>query len=122
MSVPVYVLNMRGQPLMPTTPQKARKLVKDTKAKVIQRVPSTIQIYRQLWGKAFWFYCHSAGTTSIGYGLYNLTGFLPSMVVIDSQGFIQQSRIGLISEAQLEEWIILYFMFPEMVIKSELIL
>ena len=28
--VPVYtyVLNMRGQPLMPTTPQKARKLVK----------------------------------------------------------------------------------------------
>ena len=32
MSVPVYVLNMRGQPLMPTTPSKARKLVKANKA------------------------------------------------------------------------------------------
>ncbi len=44
--VPVYtyVLNMRGQPLMPTTPQKARKLVKEKKAKVIRRIPFTIQL------------------------------------------------------------------------------
>ncbi len=44
MSVPVYVLNMRGQPLMPTTPGKARKLVKADKAKVIRRLPFTIQL------------------------------------------------------------------------------
>lgn len=64
------------------------------------------------WGsyghKNWYWVSYDAGTTSIGYGLYNLTGFLPSMVVIDSQGFIQQSRIGLISEAQLEEWIQVY--------------
>lgn len=44
MSVPVYVLNMRGQPLMPTTPRKARNLVKTNKAKVIRRIPFTIQL------------------------------------------------------------------------------
>ena len=44
MSVPVYVLNMRGRPLMPTTPSKARKLVKANKAKVIRRLPFTIQL------------------------------------------------------------------------------
>ncbi len=44
MSVPVYVLNMRGTPLMPTTPQKARKLVKEKKAEVIQRLPFTIRL------------------------------------------------------------------------------
>ncbi|WAM22607.1 MAG: RNA-guided endonuclease IscB (plasmid) [Candidatus Methanoperedens sp.] len=40
----VYVLNMRGQPLMPTTPRKARILLKEGKAKVIKRTPFTIQL------------------------------------------------------------------------------
>ena len=40
----VYVLNMRGQPLMPTTPGKARKLLKEGKAKVVKRTPFTIQL------------------------------------------------------------------------------
>ena len=40
----VYVLNMRGQPLMPTTPRKARILLKEDKAKVIKRTPFTIQL------------------------------------------------------------------------------
>lgn len=40
----VYVLNMRGEPLMPTTPRKARILLKEGKAKVVQRTPSTIQL------------------------------------------------------------------------------
>src|SRR5659263_382127 len=35
----VYVLNMRGQPLMPTTPRKAKQLLKVDKAKVIKRTP-----------------------------------------------------------------------------------
>ena len=40
----VYVLNMRGQPLMPTTPGKAKKLLKGGKAKVVKRTPFTIQL------------------------------------------------------------------------------
>jgi 5-methylcytosine-specific restriction endonuclease McrA len=44
MSVSVYVLNMRGQPLMPTTPRKARKIIKNEKAKVIQRTPFVVQL------------------------------------------------------------------------------
>lgn len=40
----VYVKNMRGEPLMPTTPRKARVLLRDGKAKVAQREPFTIQL------------------------------------------------------------------------------
>ena len=38
------VLNMRGKPLMPTSPGKARMFLKKDKAKVIQRDPFTIQL------------------------------------------------------------------------------
>ena len=40
----VYVLNMRGKPLMPTSPGKARMLLKKGKAKVVKRNPFTIQL------------------------------------------------------------------------------
>ena len=40
----VYVLNMRGQPLMPCSPAKARHLLKANKAKVKHRTPFTIQL------------------------------------------------------------------------------
>jgi len=40
----VYVLNIRGEPLMPTTQQKANKLLKQDKAKVVRREPFTIQL------------------------------------------------------------------------------
>lgn len=39
-----YVLNMRGEPLMPTSPRKARTLLKAGKAKVVKRTPFTIQL------------------------------------------------------------------------------
>ena len=42
--VSVYVLNMRGEPLMPTTPRTARLLLKGGKAKVKTRTPFTIQL------------------------------------------------------------------------------
>ena len=40
----VYVLNKNRKPLMPCKPQKARKLLRNGKAKVIRREPFTIQL------------------------------------------------------------------------------
>ncbi len=40
----VYVINKHGKPLMPCKPRKARKLLKQGKAKVIKRTPFTIQL------------------------------------------------------------------------------
>lgn len=40
----VYVKNLRGEALMPTTPQKARKLIKENKAKIVNYTPFTIQL------------------------------------------------------------------------------
>ena len=40
----VYVLNMRGKPLMPTNPRKARKLLEQGRAIVVKRTPFTIQL------------------------------------------------------------------------------
>ena len=40
----VYVLNKDGKPLMPCKPSKARKLLKNNKAKVVKREPFTIQL------------------------------------------------------------------------------
>ena len=40
----VYVLNMRGKPLMPCSPAKARKLLKANKAIVKYKEPFTIQL------------------------------------------------------------------------------
>lgn len=40
----VYVINQNGNPLMPCKPSKARKLLRDGKAKVIHREPFTIKL------------------------------------------------------------------------------
>jgi len=40
----VYVLNKHDNPLMPCHPAKARILLKQGKAKVVRRIPFTIQL------------------------------------------------------------------------------
>ena len=40
----VYVINLKKEPLMPTIPSKARKLLKQKKAKVVSRTPFVIQL------------------------------------------------------------------------------
>ena len=42
--MPVYVLNKHGHPLMPCSPAKARRLLKEGKATVRKRTPFTIQL------------------------------------------------------------------------------
>ena len=44
LDVKVFVVNLRGQPLMPTTPRKARILLKMGKGRVVRRTPFTIQL------------------------------------------------------------------------------
>ncbi len=46
MSTLVYVINQNGNPLMPCKPSKARKLLRDGRARVTRRSPFTIQL---LW-------------------------------------------------------------------------
>jgi RRXRR protein len=40
----VLVINKHGQPLMPTSPRKARLLLSSGKAKIVGRDPFTIQL------------------------------------------------------------------------------
>ena len=40
----VYVISKHGKPLMPTTPARARKMLRDGKAKCIRREPFTIKL------------------------------------------------------------------------------
>ncbi|MDR1699688.1 MAG: HNH endonuclease [Lachnoclostridium sp.] len=40
----VYVLNIKGNPIMPCKEAKARKLLRDKRAKVIQRTPFVVQL------------------------------------------------------------------------------
>ena len=40
----VYVKNKNGKPLMPCKPAKARKLLREKRAKVVNRCPFTIQL------------------------------------------------------------------------------
>ena len=45
----VYVLNQNGQPLMPTENHaKVRILLKQGKAKVVNKCPFTIQLFEQV--------------------------------------------------------------------------
>lgn len=44
LSATVYVISVDGKPLMPTTPRKARILLKSGKAKVVKRAPFTIKL------------------------------------------------------------------------------
>jgi len=40
----VYVLNQRGEPLMPCSPSKGKKLLKNGKAEIVERLPFTIKL------------------------------------------------------------------------------
>ena len=63
----VYVLNKHGQPLMPCSPAKARRLLEAGKAKVIKRTPFTIQLlYGSTGYKQTIIHGVDAGSKTIG--------------------------------------------------------
>jgi len=49
----VYVQNQDGSPLMPTRPAKAKWLIKNGKAKVVQKTPFTIRLTYQIGEPVF---------------------------------------------------------------------
>ena len=78
----VYVINKNGKPLMPCKSAKARKLLRDGKAKIVNRCPFTIQLQ--------WF-CeenvqavtlgidkgsHQTGLCSVGFGQILFSGII----------------------------------------------
>ncbi|MBR8841156.1 MAG: HNH endonuclease [Stigonema ocellatum SAG 48.90 = DSM 106950] len=68
----VYVINKHGRPLMPTTPRKARILLKEGKAKIHSRTPFTIQL---IYGSSGYVQPGTlgidAGYQNIGYSVVN---------------------------------------------------
>ena len=63
----VYVLNKHGQPLMPCSPAKTRRLLEAGKAKVIKRTPFTIQLlYGSTGYKQTIIHGVDAGSKTIG--------------------------------------------------------
>ncbi|KYC35548.1 paclitaxel/taxanoid biosynthesis susceptibility protein TS1 [Scytonema hofmannii PCC 7110] len=68
----VYVVNKHGKPLMPTTPRKARLLLKEGKAKIYCRAPFTIQL---IYGSSGYTQPGNlgidAGYQNIGYSVVN---------------------------------------------------
>ena len=46
----VYILNKHNKPLMPCKPQRARKLIKEKKAKVVSYKPYTIKLLYGSYG------------------------------------------------------------------------
>ncbi|GAA6620559.1 RNA-guided endonuclease IscB [Scytonema sp. NUACC26] len=68
----VYVVNKHGHPLMPTSPRKARLLLKEGKAKIHSRNPFTIQL---IYGSSGYTQPGKlgidAGYSNIGYSVVN---------------------------------------------------
>jgi 5-methylcytosine-specific restriction endonuclease McrA len=68
----VYAINKHGRPLMPTTPRKARLLLKEGKAKIVGRDPFTIQL---IYGSSGYVQPGTlgvdAGYANIGYSAVN---------------------------------------------------
>ena len=70
----VPVLNMRGKSLMPTTPRNARKLLEESKAKVVTRMPFVIQLlYATGEAKQDITLGIDVGYTNIGYSAVTAT-------------------------------------------------
>jgi len=93
-SVLAYVLNRHGKPLMPCHPAKARMLLKQGKAKVIQRTPFTIQL---LYGSSGYKQSIVLGVDS-GYKTIGLSAITDSKELYASEIKLRTDIVKLLSE------------------------
>lgn len=81
----VYVINKQGKPLMPCTPRKASKLLKDGKAKVVKKTPFTIKLL---------FGCGTS-TQNLTLGVDTGSGKIGSSAVKDNGDVIYLSEVEI---------------------------
>ncbi len=90
----VYVLNKQGKPLMPCHPAKARILLKQGKAKVVQRTPFTIQL---LYGSSGYKQPIVLGVDS-GYSHIGLSAITQKKEVYSAEVQLRTDIVKLLSE------------------------
>ena len=90
----VYVLNKYGKPLMPCHPAKARILLKQKKAKVVQRTPFTIQL---LYGSSGYKQEITLGVDS-GYTHIGLSAITDKREIYSSEVQLRNDIVELLSE------------------------
>jgi hypothetical protein len=81
----VYVISKHGKPLMPTTPARARKMLRDGKAKCIRREPFTIKL----------LFDTSSYTQPITLGVDTGSSHIGSAVVKENGDIIYLSQIEI---------------------------
>lgn len=89
----VYVINKHGQPLMLCKPQKARKLLKQRKAKVIKRTPFTIQL---LYGSSGYKQPINLGVDT-GYKSIGLSATTKDKVLFEAEVKLREDIVNLLA-------------------------
>jgi N6-L-threonylcarbamoyladenine synthase len=90
----VYVLNKHSKPLMPCLPAKARRLLKESKAKVVKRTPFTIQL---LYGSSGYVQPVTLGVDS-GYSKIGLSAVTGKEEVFSAEVALRTDIVKLNSE------------------------
>lgn len=96
-SMLVYVVNKNGNPLMPCKPAKARKLLKDGKARVLKRTPFTIQL---LWDCEENVQDVTIGVDS-GYKFIGLSAITEKKEVYSAEVILRTDIVKLLSERRM---------------------
>ena len=93
----VYVVNKNGKPLMPTSPAKARRLLKAGKAKVIKRTPFTIKL---IYGSTGYKQPITLGVDT-GYKHVGLSAVSDNKELLSSEVKLRTDIVKLLSERKI---------------------
>ncbi len=97
MKIYVYVVNKNGKPLMPTSPAKARRLLKAGKAKVLKRNPFTIQL---IYGSSGYKQDIKLGVDT-GYKHVGLSAISETKELFSSEVKLRTDIVRLLSEKRM---------------------